>query len=424
MMSQSPDRQWVGFWYLTSIILQTRFLSFSSVLFPRAMSSTKRIQGKLFRGESGGDSGPDPAKPGSLTIDIPTNALQTKSVQPLKVSRPTEGVEIANDVPEGRYTIPYRDRLLRSLGNEYCGAERYRLEADRKKEAHWKKWGPYLSDRQWVHLPRLHSIEGSLLTTSLSIQATVREDYSHNGDAWSHFPHEHARSRAYRWGEDGIAGISDNHQRVCLALSLWNGEDRILKERLFGVTGHQGNHGEDVKELYWYLDSTPTHSYMKFLYKYPQRAFPYEQLVKESQTRGRDVPEYEILDTDAFDDNRYWDVFVEVCVSTFYHSLLGSPHPSTQKTRKTLRMFTPASPLTTEGQIPLHYISFLSSGSPIPGLGQRVNNHRLKCLLTGTPSSPSIIPWELITYIVSLLPLRSIPVTPLTSMTPIPWNLS
>ncbi len=143
-------------------------------------------------------------------------------------------------------------------------------------------------------------------------QATVREDYSANGDAWSHFPHEHARSRAYRWGEDGMAGISDNHQRLCFALSLWNNEDPILKERLFGVTGHQGNHGEDVKELYYYLDSTPTHSYMKFLYKYPQRRFPYEQLVTESQSRGRDVPEYEILDTDAFDEDRYWDVFVEV----------------------------------------------------------------------------------------------------------------
>ena len=167
--------------------------------------------------------------------------------------------------------------------------------------------------------PLRHS--GPLLRMCLSTQATVREDYSHNGDAWSHFPHEHARSRAYRWGEDGIAGISDNHQRVCLALSLWNGNDRILKERLFGVTGHQGNHGEDVKELYWYLDSTPTHSYMKFLYKYPQRAFPYEQLVHESQTRGRDVPEYEILDTDAFDDNRYWDVFVEVGVSALCFAL-------------------------------------------------------------------------------------------------------
>lgn len=147
---------------------------------------------------------------------------------------------------------------------------------------------------------------------SPTFQATVREDYSSNGDAWSHFPHDHARSRAYRWGEDGLAGISDNHQRLCFGLSLWNGEDHILKERLFGVTGHQGNHGEDVKELYYYLDSTPTHSYMKFLYKYPQKRYPYEELVRENVNRGRDVPEFEILDTDILDEDRYWDVFVEV----------------------------------------------------------------------------------------------------------------
>ena len=145
-----------------------------------------------------------------------------------------------------------------------------------------------------------------------SLQATVREDYSGNGDAWSHFPHSQARSRAYRWGEDGIAGISDNHQRLCFALAFWNGKDPILKERLFGVTGHQGNHGEDVKELYYYLDSTPTHSYMKFLYKYPQGEYPYEGLVTENQNRSRDVPEYELMDTGIFDGDRYWDIFVEV----------------------------------------------------------------------------------------------------------------
>jgi hypothetical protein len=145
----------------------------------------------------------------------------------------------------------------------------------------------------------------------ISFQATVREDYSANGDAWSHFPHSQARSRAYRWGEDGLAGISDNHQNLCFALALWNGQDPILKERLFGVTGPEGNHGEDVKELYYYIDSTPTHSYMKYLYKYPQRPFPYEELVRESSNRSRDVQEHEILDTEAFEDNRYWDVFVE-----------------------------------------------------------------------------------------------------------------
>lgn len=151
-----------------------------------------------------------------------------------------------------------------------------------------------------------------------STQATVREDYSANGDAWTHFPHDHARSRAYRWGEDGLAGVCDNHQRLCFGLALWNGEDPILKERLFGVTGHQGNHGEDVKEMYYYLDSTPTHSYMKFLYKYPQRRYPYEKLVQESTQRSRDVVEYEITDTDAFDDDRYWDIFVEVSLLPYF----------------------------------------------------------------------------------------------------------
>jgi hypothetical protein len=140
---------------------------------------------------------------------------------------------------------------------------------------------------------------------------TVREDYSAHGAAWEYFPHDHARSRAYRWGEDGIGGISDNHQRLCFALALWNGRDPILKERLFGLTGHEGNHGEDVKECYFYLDSTPTHSYMKYLYKYPHAAFPYDALVEENRRRGRDAPEYELLDTGVFADNRYWDVFVE-----------------------------------------------------------------------------------------------------------------
>lgn len=207
---------------------------------------------------------------------------------------------------------------------------------------------------------------------------------------------------------------------MCLGLSLWNGNDRILKERLFGVTGHQGNHGEDAKELYWYLDSTPTHSYMKFLYKYPQRAYPYEELVRESQARGRDVPEFEILDTDAFDDNRYWDVFVEVGVSSVHPSPLSLPPHSTQKTKKTLRMSMLASQLTTEDQIPLRYTSFLNSGSLIPGLGRRASNRPLRCLLVGIVSSPNIIPWELITYTAFLLPLPSTPVTPATSMTPIP----
>ena len=169
-------------------------------------------------------------------------------------------------------------------------AEEIRLEEDKQKLSPWKKWGPYLSERQW---------------------GTVREDYSPNGDAWNFFTHDHARSRAYRWGEDGIAGISDDKQRLCFALALWNGKDPILKERLFGLTNSEGNHGEDVKEYYFYLDSTPTHSYMKYLYKYPQAAYPYGELVKVNSQRTREEMEYELLDTGVFNEDRYFDVFVE-----------------------------------------------------------------------------------------------------------------
>jgi hypothetical protein len=169
-------------------------------------------------------------------------------------------------------------------------AEEQRLRETEAREAHWRRWGPYLAERQW---------------------GTVREDYSPDGEAWDYFPHEHARSRAYRWGEDGIAGISDNHGRLAFALALWNGRDRILKERLFGLTGGQGNHGEDVKEYYFYLDATPTHSYMKMLYKYPQAAFPYAALVEENARRDRRAPEFELIDTGVFDGHRYFDVVVE-----------------------------------------------------------------------------------------------------------------
>jgi hypothetical protein len=168
--------------------------------------------------------------------------------------------------------------------------EEQRLEESRQRRAHWKRWGPYVSERQW---------------------GTVREDYSSCGSAWDYFPHDHARSRAYRWGEDGLAGISDRHQLICFALALWNGKDPILKERLFGLTGSEGNHGEDVKEYYYYLDSTPTHSYMKFLYKYPQSEFPYALLVEENRRRGRNEFEFELMDTGVFDADRYFDVFVE-----------------------------------------------------------------------------------------------------------------
>ena len=168
--------------------------------------------------------------------------------------------------------------------------EEQRLKEARDNKIPWKKWGPYLSERQW---------------------GTVREDYSENGDAWNFFTHEQARSRAYRWGEDGLGGISDDKQRLCFALALWNGRDPILKERLFGLTNSEGNHGEDVKEYYFYLDSTPTHSYMKYLYKYPQAAFPYADLVETNRRRNREEMEYELLDTGVFKDNRYFDVFVE-----------------------------------------------------------------------------------------------------------------
>jgi len=168
--------------------------------------------------------------------------------------------------------------------------EEARLDAAREQGVPWKLWGPYLSERQW---------------------GTVREDYSANGDAWNYFTHDQARSRAYHWGEDGLAGISDEHQRLCFAIALWNGKDPILKERLFGLTNSEGNHGEDVKEYYYYLDSTPTHSYMKYLYKYPQNAYPYSDLVETNRRRGRSEPEYELLDTGVFNEDRYFDVFVE-----------------------------------------------------------------------------------------------------------------
>src|SRR5712691_4389735 len=169
-------------------------------------------------------------------------------------------------------------------------AEQKRLNDAREAQIPWKKWGPYLSERQW---------------------GTVREDYSEDGNAWDYFSHDEARSRAYRWGEDGLGGLCDEKQRLCFALALWNERDPILKERLFGLAGPQGNHGEDVKEIYFYLDSTPTHSYMKALYKYPQAEFPYARLIEENRRRGLAEPEFELVDTGVFDENRYFDVFVE-----------------------------------------------------------------------------------------------------------------
>ncbi|HEX9334162.1 MAG TPA: hypothetical protein VF896_19870 [Anaerolineales bacterium] len=168
--------------------------------------------------------------------------------------------------------------------------EDHRLHETTAGKINWKKWGPYLAERAW---------------------GTVREDYSPNGDAWGYFPHDHARSRAYRWNEDGLGGISDDEQRLCFAIALWNGQDAILKERFFGLTGPEGNHGEDVKEYYFYLDSTPTHSYMKMLYKYPQYTFPYADLVEINRQRGKGMPEYELFDTGIFGENRYFDIFIE-----------------------------------------------------------------------------------------------------------------
>jgi hypothetical protein len=162
-------------------------------------------------------------------------------------------------------------------------AEQNRLQDDRDGKAAWKRWGPYLSERQW---------------------GTVREDYSANGDAWNYFSHDNAQYRAYRWGEDGLAGISDDRQLLCFALALWNGRDPILKERPFGLNNSEGNHGEDVKEYYFYLDSTPTHSYMKYLYKYPQAEYPYVPLIQASRALDRQAPEYELLDTGIFDEDR------------------------------------------------------------------------------------------------------------------------
>src|SRR5437588_212987 len=169
-------------------------------------------------------------------------------------------------------------------------AEYERLQEDSQRRVYWKRWGQYLSERAW---------------------GTVGEDYSPYGTAWDYLPHDQARSKAYRWGEDGLAGISDRHQQVCFAPALWNGRDPILKERLFGLTGEEGNHGEDVKEYYYYLDNTPTHSYMKYLYKYAQAEYPYARLVEENRRRGRSSPEYELIDTGIFDDDRYCDVYVE-----------------------------------------------------------------------------------------------------------------
>jgi hypothetical protein len=189
------------------------------------------------------------------------------------------------------------DLLLAEWSSTACAMnpEQRRIAENDSLQQRWHLWGPYLSDRQW---------------------GTVREDYSANGDAWSYLPHDHARSRAYRWGEDGLAGISDYKQRLCFAWAFWNGQDPILKERLFGLTGPQGNHGEDVKELYWYLDNTPSHSYMRMLYRYPQTRFPYDELVTSNAARSRTEPEFELWYTSTLAENRYFDIEITYAKAT------------------------------------------------------------------------------------------------------------
>ena len=226
--------------------------------------------------------------------------------------------------------------------------EKVRLQQARDPNTPWKKWGPYLSERQW---------------------GTVREDYSANGDAWNYFPHDQARSRAYRWGEDGLGGISDDHQVLCFALALWNGNDPILKERLFGLNNSEGNHGEDVKEYYFYLESTPTHSYMKYLYKYPQAAYPYEDLIVTNRNRSREELEYELLDTGIFDEDRYFDVFVEYAKADIEDMLIKI---SIARKR----------PLCT---------SCRHSGSAIPGLGRTAAVNRC-CKSWRMPNAASCMP--------------------------------
>ena len=218
----------------------------------------------------------------------------------------------------GESIIPNETNLKRPVEKSKPVAAAASAESARLRECHesqvpWKKWGPYLSERQW---------------------GTVREDYSEDGNAWDYFSHDQARSRAYRWGEDGLAGISDIHGVLCFAIALWNGKDPILKERLFGLTNSEGNHGEDVKEYYFYLDSTPTHSYMKYLYKYPHRAYPYADLVNTNRQRSRNEQEYELLDTGIFDDDRYFDIFVEYAkaapddlLDQNQHLLIEAPSP-------------------------------------------------------------------------------------------------
>lgn len=258
--------------------------------------------------------------------------------------------------------------------------EKLRLQAARENAAPWKKWGPYLSERQW---------------------GTVREDYSGDGDAWNCVTHDHARAYAYRWGEDGLAGFSDDQQRLCVALALWNGADPILKERLFGLANGEGNHGEDVKEYYFYLDSTPTHSYLKYLYKYPQRAYPYDELVRVNRGHGRNELEYELLDTGVFDDDRYFDVFVEYAKASPEDILIQitainrGPQAAPLHVLPTFWFRNTWTPLIGSGRPLLREIACGAAGSVIGAahaqLGQRFvyGADRAKLLFTDNETNPA-----------------------------------
>lgn len=220
--------------------------------------------------------------------------------------------------------------------------EEIRLKEDREREAYWRKWGCYSSDRQW---------------------GTVREDYSADGSAWDHFSFEQSHYRAYRWGEDGIAGISDNHQRLCFSLAMWNGNDPFLKERLYGLTNTEGNHGEDVKDYYFHLDNTPTHSYMKYLYKYPQKAFPYWQLEHENKKRGLKDREFELIETGIFDDDQYFDVTVEYAKESDENILIFIHSGSSDNFRYFSAYIKKRSPVYIQkSTLALVFISCISSG--------------------------------------------------------------
>ena len=233
------------------------------------------------------------------------------------------------------------------------GAEASRLAQESYGLAAWKRWGPYVSLRQW---------------------GTVREDYSGDGDAWRAFPHDHARSRAYRWGEDGLGAICDRWQHLCFGLALWNGHDPFIKERLFGLTNPEGNHGEDVKEYWWPLDSTPTHSFMRWLYRYPQARFPYEELLAENARRGRLDPEYELVDTGVLDENRFFDVEIVYAKS--------APDDLCIDIRCTNH--GPARPACTSCQL---------SGSAIPGRGGATTGGHCSGRTTTSPSPSVTAPW-------------------------------